>query len=450
MNKIDTFRKYMLGGHGHCFAMLDEHKELYKETVLYGCLNNIAFDLQCEGSRSSFMYNLALQFDDYSYFLSAAIKKFMSPEVNDNWETVQHLTDFIELFAYNSDDEKAEQAIETKYSELYSLIMKLRWSSHTNKIIQSYEYIAIVVMQNNDFDRSVRIFSDMGAYFLRCRKTSDNDLSWRFEWFLYNVRKQYGEDFIAEKLAGLAEKSKELYRFIRVMSAERRFSKTDKPIITAEKYIEKAFAGKASLADMIQIRCTDEQEKIKLAQAAENEVDKNTKALLLKPFASRYNVFPLDSELLIKYTGSKNKKLRETAMETLLYVKCPESHDLAINQLKNGYSAVALEMLVNNYSDSDREFLTGFLNNITVDIENSSSWHGVVSAILDNAEIMPVEAIIFIFERSLCSCCRLNAVEELIKRNALTEEMISDCLVDCNEDIRKSVSGFLITHNDIA
>ncbi len=68
MNKIDTFRKYMLGGHGHCFAMLDEHKELYKETVLYGCLNNIAFDLQCEGSRSSFMYNLALQFQSICYF----------------------------------------------------------------------------------------------------------------------------------------------------------------------------------------------------------------------------------------------------------------------------------------------------------------------------------------------------------------------------------------------
>ncbi|MBD5159790.1 MAG: hypothetical protein HDT23_06075, partial [Ruminococcus sp.] len=64
MNKED-FRQYMLCGHGRCFSATDDELKQFRNIVLYGCLNDISFDLQCEGSRSFFMYNLAFQYDDY-------------------------------------------------------------------------------------------------------------------------------------------------------------------------------------------------------------------------------------------------------------------------------------------------------------------------------------------------------------------------------------------------
>ncbi|MDE6678534.1 MAG: hypothetical protein K2K02_05790, partial [Ruminococcus sp.] len=138
MNKED-FRQYMLCGHGRCFSVDGDELEKFRETVLYGCLNDISFDLQCEGSRGLFMYNLALQYDDYNYFLQPAIEKFLSPEVCEDWHLINHLCDFIDYFASDYGDESAQQAIIEKYKQLYKLLMSLKWSVRANNVSQCYE-----------------------------------------------------------------------------------------------------------------------------------------------------------------------------------------------------------------------------------------------------------------------------------------------------------------------
>lgn len=78
---------------------------------------------------------------------------------------------------------------------------------------------------------------------------------------------------------------------------------------------------------------------------------------------------------------------------------------------------------------------------MTIDPDDTSGWHSVVRQILetDNEIFLPDEFLTFIYENSLCSGCRENAVKKLLNRNLLTDKMISECLLDCNEDIRAGV-----------
>ena len=149
--------QYMLCGHGRCFSLMEENKKEFREILKYGCLNNLAFDLQCEGSRGLFLYNLAILYDDYEYFLEPAIEKFLSPHINEDDEIFNQLCDFIELFASDYGDKTAEPVLEIKYGELYDLIITLKWSAKANRILKNYEYIAIVIIQDGDFERAVRI-----------------------------------------------------------------------------------------------------------------------------------------------------------------------------------------------------------------------------------------------------------------------------------------------------
>lgn len=437
-NNYEQFKHYMLAGHGRAFKLLEDN-ERFREFVLYGCLNNLAFDMQCEGSRACFfMYNLVLQFDDYEKFLNPTIEKFLSSEINEDDRTIWHLCDFIDNFAADGDI-SAKKAILKKYDDLYSLIMVTRFSRKTNNIIQSFEYLAITVMQHSSFERAVKIFSDIGAYFLRRRKTSDDDLKWHFAWFYHNAQEKYGKEFLKERLELHGRNSKEIRRFSRVMNClEKEFKRIEYPKPTADKFIEKAVNLSVMRKDIMLLRRAEKLDILKIANAFLSENDLDIKEKLLSAFTSRYNPFPLDPTPILECAKSENKKLRKTAIYALKFLRADCVHDFAIEMLKENFSVEMIEILIHNYRDENNDFILGFLEDFTFDLENESGWHSIVSEILTAAEEMEIseELLYFVYEKSLCSCCRANAFYELKNRNLLTDEMISECLWDCNEEIR--------------
>ncbi|MDE6665510.1 MAG: hypothetical protein K2K14_04880 [Ruminococcus sp.] len=442
MNKKD-FRQYMLCGHGRCFSATPDELENFREIVLHGCLNDISFDLQCEGSRGLFMYNLALQYEDYNYFLKPAIEKFLSPEVCDDWHLINHLADFIDYFADDYGDKSAQKAIAEKYKQLYRLLMSLRWSSRANKVSQCYEYISIILMQKSTIDRAIKIFGDMGNFFIRRRRASDDRLKGEFLWFWHCTLEKYDEKYLSEKLDIISKNNAGIRRFRRVM-----FHKEDERIIkrknmSADEFIELAENQSVQRKDVIALRRAESSEKMKVAQAVVSESNPDKKAELLKAFTISKNPFPLDPEILTEYALSDNRKLSETAVEVLLYdIKADCVHDFAVKLLEKSFSPNAMRILLNNYRDSDKEFIIDKLNSIEVDRDDESGWHRIVMGINDNIQQMPEEAVMFVYERSMCSCCRENAVSELIRRNLFTEEIRSECLMDCNFDIHKEAENY--------
>lgn len=438
MNKKD-FRQYMLCGHGRCFSATDDELQQFRDIVLYGCLNDISFDLQCEGSRGLFMYNLALQYEDYNYFLQPAIEKFLSAEVCDNWHLINHLADFIDYFVMDYKEVSARNAMKEKYKQLYELLMFLRWSVRANEVSQCYEYIAIVLMQKSTINLAMKIFEDMGKFFIRRRRADDSELKGKFLWFWHCACEKYGEKYLAEKLDILSKDNAGIRRFRRVM-----FCKDDdeeetvnRKKLSADEFIECAENNSVKRKDVIALRRSEHSEKIKIAQAVISENNPDIKAELLKAFTVSANPFPIDPKILVNYAGSENENLRETALDALTYIKADCVHGFAVKLLEKVFSLNAVLMLINNYHDSDRKILLDILENIEIERDNESGWHNIVLELVSNIEEMPEEAVMFVYERSMCSYCRESAVDELIRRNRFTEKIRSECLWDCNSDIRK-------------
>lgn len=450
MDKKQLFEHYMLAGHGRAFKLLDSCGEEFRELVLYGCLNDISYDMQCEGSRSLFVYNLALHYKDYKYFLIPAIEKFLSDEVNMDWHIICHLCDFINHFADDAGVESAKEAIDVKYEELYSLIMSMKFGTRAKKITQCYEYLAIAIMQRGDFSRTLHIFKEMGAYFIRRRHTEDIELRWLFEWFFLLSKDEYGESFIERQLDENSRNSKEIACFKRIMTASKReYAGSGVPVLTVDYLIENIGTSSVDRRDIMRFgRKAHDSDKRILAEAVLAEADLNKKASLLSLFTSAYNVFPMDARPLVEYAKSENQRLRDAAIDALVYLRADCAHDFAMELLKKGFlggsvpeSHVclgALKILIRNYRETDKEFILLQLEEITIDQNNTSGWHDLITHILNITEevFLPGEIFSFIYEKSRCSICREYAVEELKNRNLLTSEMISECLWDCNGNIR--------------
>ncbi|MGN0691900.1 MAG: hypothetical protein ACI4K7_06105, partial [Oscillospiraceae bacterium] len=415
-NKITEFRRLMNCGHGRCFYLLDGNEELFRDTVLYGCLNDISFDMQCEGARGNFMYQLVQKYDDTEYFLNAAAEKFLSEEVNTDWHLINHLCDFIADFAYDGNKNAAE-ILEKKYSELYRLLMTTRWSEKQKEYVESFEYISIVLMQLKGFERFCGIASDMGGYFIRRRRAEDDDLKWRFAWFFSCVRNMFGEDILKK----LPSDSAEMRRFIRVMSYDEDKGKRKKrPKVTAaEDILERVSeGGKMFPIDVFSFgRHGSPVEKRRLAEMIVSETDIGKKAELLYMFNEKENPFPLEPEILIEYAESENERLKNAALDALCVIRADRVHEYALSLLKKEYTEKAVEMLINNFRNSDLEQLMDILNSLDVSYEDTD-WHDIVLSILNEAENdrMPDEALMYIYNNSLCSCCRGYAVDEMRRR----------------------------------
>ena len=85
MNK-SQFKKAFMQGLGSAYIELKNisSRERYKEIILWCCLHNTCYDMQCEGGRGIYLYNAIKLYEDKSIFEDAIIKKFMKKKL-DAW-----------------------------------------------------------------------------------------------------------------------------------------------------------------------------------------------------------------------------------------------------------------------------------------------------------------------------------------------------------------------------
>ena len=450
MGKQNEFHRLMLSGHGRCFQMIKQYgADVFRDSVMYGCLNNIAFDWQCEGSRGLFLFNLALRFDNPESFLLPAIEKFSTNLVNDDLCLFCQMTDFISHFAYGKiHSEDALKALDGKYKELYSILMQKRHSKYTNDILQSYEYLSMQIMHHCEKEKVSAILDDMGRYLLKRRRVPSEQLHWSFQWFAVNLIEEFGDDAKEAKfwLDNSDGDKTGIIRFFKVMGNYLDEETTGTVITdktdTADKYIEKVINKELRHKDKYMFaKCALDEEKHRLASAALAETDVSVKSQLLKAFTLAENPWKLACDQLIIEADSGNIVLRDTILEVLSFVKNTQVHDFAYQLFMNGDKQKAFPILLFNYQPTDKELLLDYLDSLTVDLSDKNGWHHIVHSILDVAETennaMPDEYLLWIYNNSMCSCCREYALDVLESRGSITFEMLMECKMDCNENIRE-------------
>ncbi|MDR1509880.1 MAG: hypothetical protein LBS53_09610 [Synergistaceae bacterium] len=125
MNK-KQFRHDFLRGLGSALIELEsnENPKSFRDIVLYGCLHNTTYDMQCEGARGWYLYRAARLVGWEETIEASVIEKFHHIK-EDHWLFVQ-LTALLYRFAADG-SEKSETALDRQYRDMIKeLAQKIR------------------------------------------------------------------------------------------------------------------------------------------------------------------------------------------------------------------------------------------------------------------------------------------------------------------------------------
>ena len=447
MNKKD-FKKYMQQGLGRCILVLQSSQniEKYKETVLWGCLHNLSYDTQCEGTRASYIYEMTTYFNDEDYFLIPCIGAFEKISRRSHW-LFSHYTELLRRFAQNG-NKRAELALKQKYDYLLSVLLTKRSFCSYDFERDNFECICITLSSFGNIDILLKIANDMGMLFKKNPHYNGSD----FDWFCSSMDDGIGEKRLNNLLKREAKKSENVACFydnyLKVIEELKSTVKTPTEGLCAEDIkSEVDLTGAVNPSSRVRFsRRTNEDEKLKLAQKIIDEQNFDKKAEMLSSFAFRDESFPLSHEIIIEYSKSSHERLRETAFDILTNCQSCTVRKFALQLLEAGeYKAQAIQMLLCNYTSADKELLLSELAKIKVSYNNEFDWHAIGSKILmvcDQKIKLPKEFFLYVYETTLCSYCRENAVRALAKHHWLTRDIIEECRYDSNYDISQYINRY--------
>lgn len=424
------FRRLMYCGHGRCFAAMEQDDPAkYREIILYGCLHDLSYDMQCEGSRGIYMYNLTQYFSDADFFAKAAAEKFRSLSLGADAWLIQHFCDFLTEFAVDGNAD-ARSALEEKYAQLYAALAHTRRSRKRDCLMDSYTYLCITLMQLCGMERFLQIAGDIGRCF-------PADAYHELAWFLHCAKDEFGEEVLLRALQSAGDLP-EIARFLEILTYEHpQRSRSHMEPLSAEEIIQLAQTEQLRPVHRRRFTLADNAEKRKLAEYAVSEQNPEIRARIWRMFDTSRNPFPLSPDPLLRDAASAHEPLQQAAIHALCQLQ-GESIRLFAKELlqKHPLHPDGIRMLLGNYQSGDSKQLQEILCSLRIDRKEQSGWHGIVTAILDHADSLPDAALLFIYEKSLCSCCRESALEMMAQRGMITSGIARECACDCNPEIR--------------
>ena len=437
----------MQQGRGGCVLALKSEKniEKYKDIVLWGCLHNLSYDTQCEGVRAEYVYDLTKYFNDEDYFLFPIIKAFESCSQRRDW-LFEHFSAQLSLFAKNG-NERASDALQRKYDQLFAILLtKRKFQSYYDFERHNFELLCVALRHLVDTEGKFKIICDLGRLF---RENPHYDCDY-FDWFCFRLENDFGRDGLQTLLSDNSQKSEDIkYFYESYLQLKKANSNKHKPtnLVKAPSVeeIKNEIASTGRIAPISKVRFSRLAEydaKKELAENAVAEVDLDKKAELLSPLF--HDSFPLPHEIMIEYTKSEHERLQEVSLGILTNCQSGIVRDYAFSLLQaKKHKAHALRMLLCNYTPEDKQFLLDELNALKVTYRDECDWHTIGFTILDlcaKDKELPKEFLFYIYNTTLCSCCRYAAIRELDKRQWLTPDIIEECRYDSNKNITEYIN----------
>ena len=448
MNKKD-FKFHMQQGRGLCALTLQNQNDIakYKNIVLWGCLHNLSYDTQCEGVRAEYVYNLTTYFCDEEYFVAPIIKAFTSL-LNHKDYLFQHFCTQLSLFA-KSGNADAKLALLQKYEQLYDTLLHKRSFKAYDFERDNFQHFCIILLPSCNEDYTCKIVRDLGRLFQENPHYDADEL----DWICFSIETHLGTRNFYRMLKHDSKNSKDVKCFLEsyLQIAKKRKENKKRPKHLPQAPSAEAIKEEVSTAGRLSPiarfrfgRYADVDARKRLAEMALAETDLDKKAELLSPFFN--SEFPISHETIIAYAQSSHQRLREVALSALRKCQSMIVHDYALLLMEKGqHKEYALEMLLQNYTPSDKRFLLDALYALDIGYEEESGWHSIDFKILDlfeSGKKLPKELLLYVYNTTLCSCCRYRAVETLAKHRWLTEGIIEECRFDSNDRIVKYINRY--------
>jgi hypothetical protein len=432
------FKKAMLRGLGRCIIELDENNDIekYRDIVLWGCLHNLSYDTQCEGTRSEYMYVLQSKFED-TFFEDKIIDKFSCLRTKNSW-LFDHYANMLYCFALDGSN-KSHKALYTKYNKMYDVIISSKQYSKSYELYIQFEWLCIWLVYLDGMSEFKKIVSDIG----RVYRENPNFLEhFTFDWFYAASKSNCGEKRITNYLNKNINLSDDVRLFSDSIQVDAEYTPTRKTEdkVTVNDIVEasKEEWNKCRMRIVKFSYKSSDEERLELANIVLIETCENTKANML--WAFRIKGFPLEPDILIEYTKSENEYLVDIAFDILAITKNDKVRNYALELIKdNKYIEESLSILFMNYRMEDADLIYSILKKTNTRYDDGK-WHRMyIDAIkwIERDKRIPDVIIIYLYENTLCSSCREDIVRVMCKRKLLNDQLLKECMFDSNPDIRK-------------
>ena len=452
------FRYDMQRGLGSCVAALknmnDSEKERFQPLVLWGCSREMAYDAQCEDSRSFYLYKLIMEFADITPFLDVIEKRLMHSMHSRGWEFVQDCN-LLALFVYDG-NRRAWRILTHCYDTLLQILSKKRTKERYGLLPErdNLEHMCVSLVCNcfDDRKRKTKLYKmvvrDLGILISGNALFDYDD----FEWFQAASKDTLGEKTIQKLLyeTNTNENIKNYALFRKKRLEERKLESERKKKMepeTADEIYRRLKNGEkvGQMCSLMLGRTFMRQGKkleiSKLAAYYRDEKEFDIRYDLLRLLANRECAWAPTLSSLFADSQSEHSELSEKAFTALSYYpKDVRVRDYAIALLqKKEHIAEAVSMLAVNYEASDKELFVQSVKQIPITYENGF-WHSAFFDVMDvfhaPGKKKPKELLPYMYQNTLCSFCREDVVREMGRRHMLTRELLEEMQYDCNSDIR--------------
>lgn len=451
-----AFKYDMQRGLGSCVAALknmqDAEKANYLPLVLRGCSRDMAFDAQCEGCRSVYLYELITEFPDKAPFIDVIKKRLFHSIHSSSWEFQQDC----ELLAYFVSDgvRRAWKILMACYRFL--LVLLDEYDTDQNRLFSERDNfqslcVTLVSLCFDDHGRRERIYQKIVRDL--CIWGEENPLLTveHFDWFQYVSEESLGKRTI-HKLLYRADAEDYMKTYAHLLeecqnrSAERKKQKREEPQTAEEIYHLLKIGKRPGREWTLLLACgwmkrNKEQEVVRLAAYYKEEKDWDIRCQILRMLAKKECAWTLDLQQLLVDSRSEHSELSEWAFTALSYRRDRKVRTYALELLQKGtHTTEAVSMLAKNYEACDQEILENAVKQIPITYWDAG-WHGAFGDIIDlfkePGKGKPKELLLYMYRNTLCSFCREHIVKQMGRRRMLTYELLEEMQYDSNKEIRK-------------
>ena len=420
MTKKDV--KYAIQrGLGRGYLAVREDPERYRDLVLWACGRNLAFDPQCEGTRSWYDYQLILCYPDQTEFRDLVMDRLQAKKPDRAWDYA-HFSELLSYFAMDG-DRTAEDALWAKYREFLARIRGIR--RRGRPLRQTRECLEVLGLSLSwRAENYAAIAADLGALF---RKNTLLD-GWAFAWLYGSRPESYNR-----QLRKRAANSPDLTAWFAAMDA----LEEEKTSVAGIPRESPPPTGGRRLS--VYLKWKKPELAPSYAEAYLEASDPSARAEALEAFF--VCPYPFDPAPILKDAESEHPALRAAARNALAEIRDPRVRRFAWDHMEDA-PAEMLPIAVKNYLPKDDTLLRPWLQRLSVDYACKSNWHTIHTAVLrlfvrdSGVDAPPKSLLPLVYETTLCSYCRERAAWRMRRYRMIAPELWEEQQYDANDEIR--------------
>ncbi len=389
----------------------------FRDVILDACLHCYSYDVQFEGTRADYMYELVGLLPHKAFYHDAILTSLA--QVGDDRDAVQRFR-FAACMA-NEGDENAKRTMRNQYNP---------GPTHGESIGVNF--------LDQGIPGLLFVAEKMGALFLA--KPDEVDIGWVISQSL----DAFGEEAAWNALRNAGRDNPRIEAFRKASEASRKPYVKDPvraelPSMPYAELLKTVPWNKFSLLWQWGEKASDQDLEL-AAHGLIATLGPKEQLRHLRIFNRRR--FPLSPDVLIALSAVESERIGFSAAQALSHITHPDVRNLAFQLVKSNlwWRGESIALLNNNFKAGDHEIVLGWFkaeedrqarHSLGMDMREFWKQHP------DQTTEVPM--LQSLYEKGPCSFCRERAVEQLIKLDALTDQIRAECAYDANSDIRDLV-----------